>query len=280
MEIKEVTTTRILNPTSIDLGEYVINPYVGCEFSCLYCYVRSNKVIHKREKPWGTYVDVRRNAPDFLERDLLEKKPKTVLLGSTTECFQPVEKEFHLTRKILEILNKHHVSYVILTRSPYITNYIPLLNQGFCKRIYFTVNNFGDTLKEVLEPKSPTFADRNKAMCALLDAGISVIPYYSPVIPGVTDIGEAFSPFAKAERIEFEYLNFNLKNTQDIIKHICLADPDRGMRISRMLCEKDYYEQTWDNLDEEIKRQAREVNKKYKIYRHSFESFFQNTYFE
>lgn len=279
LEINEVTINRILNPTSIDLGEYVINPYRGCEFSCLYCYVRSNKVVRKREKPWGTYVDVRKNSPDLLEKEVLEKKPKVVLLGSTTECFQPIEKKYQLTGKLLEILNRYKVSYVILTRSPYIVDYIPLLNQGFCKRIYFTVNNFSHTLKQVLEPKSPSFPSRSNAVRILLDEGISVIPYYSPVIPWVTDIKEAFSTFEKAERIEFEYLNFNFKNTQEIINSISLAEPALKEKFTSMLCERVFYEQIWKELGEEIERQANMVQKAYKIYKHSFGEYFKNTYF-
>ncbi len=87
----------------------------------------------------------------MLEKELAIKKPRTVLLGSTTECFQPVEKEFQLTRKLLEILNKNKVSYVILTRSPCIADYISLLNQGFCRKIYFTVNNFNHSFKQALD---------------------------------------------------------------------------------------------------------------------------------
>ncbi|MCF6156844.1 MAG: radical SAM protein [Candidatus Brocadia sp.] len=279
LEIKEVTISRILNPTSIDLGEYVINPYMGCEFSCHYCYVRSNKVVRKREKPWGTYVDVRKNSPDLLEKEVLEKKPNVVLLGSTTECFQPIEKKYQLTGKLLEILNRYKVSYVILTRSPYIVDYIPLLNQGFCKRIYFTVNNFSHALKKVLEPKSPSFPSRSTAVRILLDEGISVIPYYSPVIPWVTDIKEAFSAFEKAERIEFEYLNFNFKNTQEIINSISLAEPALKEKFTSMLCERVFYEQIWKELGEEIERQANMVQKAYKIYKHSFGEYFKNTYF-
>ncbi|MCC7210225.1 MAG: radical SAM protein [Candidatus Brocadia sp.] len=278
-EINEVTINRILNPTSIDLGEYVINPYMGCEFACTYCYVRSNKAATRRKIPWGSYVDIRVNAPDLLEREILEKHPGTVLLGSTTECFQPVEKKFRLTRKMLEILNKHKVSYVILTRSPYIAEYVPLLNQEFCKRIYFTVNPMSNTFKQLIEPKSPPLDSRNDAIHRLLDAGISVIPYYSPVIPWVTDIRNVFPPFAKAERIEFEYLNFNLHHAQDMVRHISLAEPALGIKFTGMVYEKAYYEQTWNTLDEEIARQAREANKKYKIHRHPYGEFFQNTYF-
>lgn len=279
LEINEVTINRILNPTSIDLGEYVINPYVGCEFACTYCYVRSNKSVTRRKMPWGSYVDIKVNAPDLLEKEILEKHPGTVLLGSTTECFQPVEKEFRLTWKMLEILNRHKVSYVILTRSPYIAEYIPLLNQGFCKRIYFTVSKVCNTFKQLIEPKSPPLDSRNDAIQKLLDTGISVIPYYSPVIPWVTDIRDAFSPFAKAERIEFEYLNFNLPHVRDMVRHISLTKPALGIKFTGMWYEKGSYDHIWDTLDEEIARQAREANKKYKIYRHPYGEFFQNTYF-
>lgn len=279
LEINEVTINRILNPTSIDLGEYVINPYQGCEFSCLYCYVRSNKVTSKRKEPWGTYVDIRNNAPDLLEKEIFREKPKTVLLGSTTECFQPVEREFQLTRRLLEILNKHKVSYVILTRSPYIVDYLSLLNKGFCKRIYFTVNNFNDTLKQIIEPKSPTFASRKHAIQILLNEGISVIPYYSPVIPCVTNITGAFSTFVKAERIEFEYLNFNLKNIQEILENIFQVEPSLKEIFTAMLREREYYEHVWKELDGAIESQAKEAKKEYKIYKHGFGEFFKNTYF-
>lgn len=278
LEINEIAVNGILNPTSIDLGEYVINPYRGCEFSCLYCYVRSNKAVSKREKPWGTYVDVRRNAPDLLEKEIAVKRPKVVLLGSTTECFQPVEGRFHLTGKILEILNKNKVSYRILTRSPAIVEYLALLNQGFCKKIYFTVNNFHPTLKQIIEPKSPAFDARNNAVRILLNAGISVVPYYSPVIPWVTNIKGAFSSFPEAERIEFEYVNFKLKNTHEIIKHISLTEPALEEKFMRMLHERDYYEQTWEEFDKEIEKQAQEAKKEHRVYRHNFDEFFKNTY--
>jgi DNA repair photolyase len=113
LEFQEVKIKRILNPTAIDLGEYVINPFMGCEHACLYCYVRSNRLVSRKTKPWGEYVDIRINAPDLLEKEILSKKPKQVLLGSTTECFQPIERKYQLTKRVLEILNKYKIYYVI-----------------------------------------------------------------------------------------------------------------------------------------------------------------------
>ncbi|MFA5362711.1 MAG: hypothetical protein WC335_05630 [Candidatus Omnitrophota bacterium] len=69
------------------------------------------KAAQKDPRQWGEYVDVRVNAPELLEKELSRKFPKRVLLGSTTECFQPAEREYRLTYKILEILNRNRVCY-------------------------------------------------------------------------------------------------------------------------------------------------------------------------
>lgn len=278
LEINEVKIKRVLNPTSIDLGDYVVNPYMGCEYGCCYCYVKSNKVVNKRGKSWGTYIDVRMNASDLLEKEIITTKPNVVLLGSTTECFQPVEKEYKITRKLLEILNKHRVYYVILTRSPYIVEYIPLLKQGFCKKIYFTVNNFGHKLKQVLEPKGPSFVSRNSAIQVLLDAGLSVIPYCSPLIPWVTDIKGIFLAFEKAERIEFECLNFRLKNIYEIIENISHAVPYLKEKLNVMLHEKSVFEQTWSEIEMQTEGYAKQAKKEFRLYKHSFGEFFRNVY--
>ena len=109
IEFREVKIKQILNPTSIGLGEYVINPFMGCEYSCLYCYVRSNKVISKRLGEWGKYVDIRINAPELLEKEIASKKPKCLLLGSTTDCFQPIERQYMVTKSILDKIGRAHV---------------------------------------------------------------------------------------------------------------------------------------------------------------------------
>jgi DNA repair photolyase len=277
-EYNEVTITRILNPTSIDLGEYVINPFSGCEFSCLYCYVRSNRVVTRRNKPWGEYVDVRVNAPLLLKKEIQVKKPKTVLLGSTTECFQPIERKYRITEKLLEILNKHGIYYVILTRSPEIIEYIPLLKKGFCKRIYFTVNKFSPAFKAKLEPKSPGFESRDKAVQELLNAGLAVVPYFSPLLPWISDIKEIFSKFKKAELIEFECLNFRMSNIDQIIDAIAGIDISLKEKYDRISCDAKFYDGTWEGIKRDINIQAEESKKGYNIYTHSFGDYFKNNY--
>jgi DNA repair photolyase len=278
IEFNEVEIKRILNPTSIDLGEYVINPFMGCELSCLYCYVRSNRVVSRKKKPWGEYVDIRVNAAQLLEKEITSKKPKVVLLGSTTECFQPVERKYQVTRRVLEILNKHKVYYVILTRSPYILDYIPLLKVGYCSKVYFTVNKFSPEFKLKLEPKSPAFDSRDNSVNALSDEGIPVVAYFSPLFPWISDIKDVFSRFEKAETVEFECLNFNLNNINEIINNIATVEPSLKTKYEKMLNDRQFYSSTWKEIEQDFKSQAGSAKKRYNIYIHAFGDYFKNKY--
>ncbi|MBN1914142.1 MAG: hypothetical protein JW788_07070 [Candidatus Omnitrophica bacterium] len=277
-DFKEVKISRILNPTSIDLGEYVINPFMGCEFRCLYCYVRSNRVVSRKTEPWGSYVDIRINAPQLLEKELLRKRPRQVLLGSTTECFQPIEKKYGVTGKILEILNKNKIYYVILSRSPHILDYLSLLKAGFCKKIYFTVNDFPVEFKDRLEPYSPGFDLRDETVGILIEEGIPVVPYFSPVLPLISELREVFVKFNKAETIEFEGLNFRLANIDDIINSISCLDNDIGARYKRMITDNGYYAKVFRHIEEDIKTQSKARGRSYNIYIHQFGGYFQNKY--
>ncbi len=278
MEIREVKITRILNPTSIDLGEYVINPFKGCAFSCLYCYVRYNKVTLKDKRNWGDFVDIRSNAPELLEKELSLKKPQCVLLGSTTECFQPVEKKWFISRKIIEILNKHQVFYTILTRSPFILDVLPLLKEGFCRSIYFTINWFDEALKILLEPKSPPFQERISAIQVLLNENIKVIPYFAPLLPFVCDFREIFQQLEGANCIEFESLNFNLGNIRQIIESIGNVYPQWKTVYEKMASDQKTYHQIFSGIKKEIIKEAGRTKKNHRIFIHNFCSYFENTY--
>ena len=125
METKLIQTQRVLSPTQIALADCVINPYRGCSFGCSYCYSQENKNI----KLSGLMtVGVKINADSILEKELKYKKPKRVLLGSTTECFQNLELEYKVSERILELLNSRNIPYTILTKSDLIRHYLNLVS--------------------------------------------------------------------------------------------------------------------------------------------------------
>lgn len=278
MEIREVKIQRILNPTSINLGECVINPYKGCMYGCLYCYVRFNKVVMNEKRNWGEYVDVRINAPDQLKKEIQKNKPKDVLLGSTTECFQPIEKQYKITQSILEILNDNKIYYSILTRSPLCADYAQILSKGYCQNIYFTVNDYSPKLKELLEPCSPEFESRFCAIDKLLDSGINVMPSLSPLLPHVSSIENIFNRFARAKMIIFEGLNFNLGNIDRVIDSISLAYPDLADKYILMRNDARVYNEVWSDIKNRIIINAIKHKKNHNIHIHGYRGYFENNY--
>lgn len=278
LQIKEVNAQRVLNPTSIDLGEFVINPYKGCELACVYCYVKTNRVASNHEEPWGSYVDIRINSPEQLEKELDIKKPRQVLLGSTTELFQPIEKKYQLTQKILDILNERGIYYVILTRAPEILDALPLLAKGYCKKIYFTVNLLDPKFKRVLEPFAADFKSRRKAIETLMEHEIPVITYFCPVLPWISDCEKVFEFYPKSDPIEFEFLNFQLKHMNEIISSIGKVDADLEKRYLRMQRDPNFYAKVWDEVKNRLEPLAQASGKKYKFFIHKYEEFFENRY--
>ncbi len=277
-EIREIKCERVLNPTGIDLGDFVINPYRGCAFGCLFCYVRFNKNTLKESRPWGSYVDVRLHMPDLLEKEILQKKPEKVLLGSTTECFQSAEKKYGLTRKILEILQKRGVRYTLLTRSPDILDVEDILKKGGCNAVYFTVNGYSDSYKQKFEPLTPSFDRRFEVIAKLKESGIPVIPYFCPLMPFISDYKGFMKKSNGFERIELEALNFNLGNIQAILSAIAEVDSQLEKNYRKMMQEEDYYSEVWRNIQDELTQLAQQGKTNHHIFVHRFQSWFENSY--
>lgn len=278
MEIIEVNITHCLNKTSINLGERVINPYKGCAYGCVYCYVRSNKSTKKDSREWGTYVEARINSPEILVKELEKLRVKRVLLGSTTECFQPIEKTYKLTERILKILNQNSVTYTIMTRSPDIIDCLPLLKKGFCDAVYFTVNSYPERLKRFLESKSPSFDGRMAAIKALTDNGIKVIPYVSPVMPMITDIPKIVNFLKGTKSISFEGLNFKSCDTKNLLDEIKIQFPETYPVYFSMLNDEKFFNKIWEDVSRDIKTACLNDHVESVIYLPKYQGFYDNIY--
>lgn len=177
MEIKLIQTQRALAATNISLADYVINPYRGCEFGCLYCYAR---------RPDAPAVKI--NLPEVLEKELRAKRPRRVLLGSATECFQPLEQKYRLTRQALQILAKHKIPCTILTKSHRVADDLDILAVDPANKIYFTINFHSDSLIRALEKGSPDLSQRLEAVKKIIAAKIALRIHAGPYIPHLGDI--------------------------------------------------------------------------------------------
>lgn len=99
----EVRCKSLLNPSK--LAVYCVNPYVGCQHACSYCYANPiTRRFSRHPEAWGEFVDIKVNAPEVLRNEIPKKTKGQVFVSSLTDAYQPLEKKYELTRKLLEIL--------------------------------------------------------------------------------------------------------------------------------------------------------------------------------
>ena len=212
---------NVLNgPEVTGMGFWSVNPYVGCAFGCAYCYARythryvmeraadlgrMEDVLHdsyEEMPPWLAFernIFVKQNAPDVLARTLRHGSDKhlallkgeTIVIGTATDPYQPAERRFRVTRRILEVLAEHPgLKISIISKSPLVTRDIDLLsriNRISELHIHLSLITLRRDLARKLEPRSPTPESRVRALARLREAGIDAGINCMPVLPGITD---------------------------------------------------------------------------------------------
>ncbi len=180
---------------SPDVGAvYSLNPYLGCEHGCAYCYARNSHTY------WGfsagidfeTKILIKRNAPYLLEKTLQNPKWQVapIMLSGNTDCYQPAEKRFQITRKLLQVLWRYRHPVGIITKNALILRDLDIL-RGLAKhrlvRVYITLTTLNEGLRQKLEPRTVTPKRRLKTIEALSKEGIPVVAMIAPIIPGLND---------------------------------------------------------------------------------------------
>lgn len=191
---REITSKKILTETKgyLDIGfTHSLNPYSGCGFACMYCYVREMPIQRFKDIPWGEWIDIKANAKELLQKEFskLRKNGKTIniFMSSATDPYQPVERKTELTRSLLEVMITNPPDLLqIQTRGPLITRDIDLLKKlkEKCKLVVsMTVETDREDIKRIFAPYAPGIGIRLKAMKELHDAGIITQASISPVLP-------------------------------------------------------------------------------------------------
>jgi DNA repair photolyase len=181
--IRETLSKAVLAKTGIEGYDYCINPYVGCQHGCRYCYASFMKRFTGHSEPWGEFVDVKVNAPQVLARQIKRAKEGSVLIGTVTDPYQPLEKKYGITRGCLEVLLESRLSLNILTRSPLAVRDIELFKKHHDIEIGFSITTDSEETKKFFEPDSPSILSRVEALKKIHDAGISTYVFIGPMLP-------------------------------------------------------------------------------------------------
>ena len=183
MVVREIFSKTILTKTGIPSYDYCINPYVGCGHGCRYCYASFMKRFTGHREPWGDFVDVKINAPQVLKKQLRRAKRGSVLVGSVTDPYQPVEKKYGLTRGCLEALLEHQLAVNLLTRSPLCLRDLDLFKKFEEIEIGFSIGTDAEETKKLFEPHSPSILSRIEALGTLRANKIATYAFIGPMLP-------------------------------------------------------------------------------------------------
>jgi DNA repair photolyase len=181
--IQEKRVKSILSKSGIPGVDYCINPYVGCSHGCRYCYATFMKRFTGHTEPWGSFLDVKTNAPEVLHRQMKKAARGHVLISSVTDPYQPVEEKYKLTRRCLEVLLPHQFSVDILTKSPLVLRDLDLLKQFKELEVGITITTDDDEIRRIFEPHAPPIEARIQALKTLAKAGLKTYAFIGPLLP-------------------------------------------------------------------------------------------------
>ncbi|OGS21052.1 MAG: hypothetical protein A2252_03930 [Elusimicrobia bacterium RIFOXYA2_FULL_39_19] len=175
-----------------DLFIGTINPYTGCEHGCVYCYVQAQKYQpYKNTADLFKTIGIKQNAPALLEEQFLKGLPYGMLcIGSSSDPYQPAEKEHKITAKLLEVTAKYGFPVHIFTKSCLIERDLDILKSIAAKSIAvvsFSVITLNKTTAELFEKDAPPPQRRLETIAQLSKVGVIAGASIMPVLPYITD---------------------------------------------------------------------------------------------
>ncbi|HXT58647.1 MAG TPA: PA0069 family radical SAM protein [Pirellulales bacterium] len=187
--------TIIRENQSPDVGfRYSINAYRGCEHGCAYCYARPTHETFGLGAglDFETKILIKHEAPALLRKELAKPgwTAETIAMSGVTDCYQPAERRFRLTRALLEVLGEANQPVAIITKNALLTRDLDLLASMAARRlvhVYLSVTTLDAELARTLEPRTSPPHVKLAAIKSLSGAGVPVGVMVAPVIPGLTD---------------------------------------------------------------------------------------------
>lgn len=210
MIVREVEARTILSRSKV--YDYAVNPYVGCQHACSYCYARFMKRFSGHSEPWGEFVDVKVNAPGLLRREIGRKKPGKVWVSGVCDPYQPSERRYRLTRECLRILTEAAWPVVVQTRSPLVLRDLDIFaaarDRTLDLEVGLTVTTADDRVRRLFEPQAPPITERVRALECLHGAGIRTFAMVAPLLPGAEELGDLLVDkvdFVLVDRMNYTY---------------------------------------------------------------------------
>ena len=247
MVVNEITVNDYLTKSNLPDSDYVINPYVGCTHGCKYCYASFMKRFTGHKENWGDFIDIKRcNKPI----DLRKISGKNIFLSSVTDCYNQYEKDFCITKNILEQLIDSDCNLSISTKSKLILRDIDLLKQMKNLIVCMSINTLNEKFRSDMDNAS-TIKERMDTLKELHNNGIYTVLFMSPIFPYITEWKEIIDQTKDyVDEYWFENLNLRGNYKKEILDYIRTNYSDLySDYIDIYLKKNNTY---WKDLTEEI----------------------------
>jgi len=240
-KINIIQAKSIFTKSGLPGSDWVINPYNGCLFGCIYCYAAQIARWKHPDEEWGTYLDVKVNAPNLLkieleklEKNFHKKDFGSIFFSSVTDPYVGMEVKHHLTRKCLKVLADfgYEGSIAIQTKSPLVTTDIDILKRLKNVAVGFTVTTLGDKIARFIEVKAPPVSARIEALRKLHEEGINTYAFIGPILPHFINsekkINELLDKLQEVgvKEVWFEHINLSPKIKDRLYDYLKKESPN------------------------------------------------------
>lgn len=212
MKIREIKAKSILSKSQV--YDYALNPYVGCQHSCVYCYAKFMKRFTGHRERWGEFVDVKINAPELLAYELKRKKVGRVWISGVCDPYQPLEKRYMIIRRCLFILMENDWPFTVQTKSSLVLRDIDILKRSKYAEVGFTITTADERIRKIFEPGVPSSGKRIQALEKLHSEGIRTFAMIAPILPGAEGLVSALKgkvDYVLLDRLNYHYADWAYK---------------------------------------------------------------------
>ena len=261
MKVKEIKVSSYLSKSNLPGFDFVIYPYIGCSHACLYCYASFMKRITNHSENWGSFIDIKLTDKEL---DLKKIQNKNIFMSSVTDCYLPLEKDYLITRNILEELERVSCNLTISTKSSLILRDLDILKRFKNLTICISINTVDERFKNYMD-KASSIKERINTLKVLHENNIHTVAFVSPIFPYITNIEDIVKATKYyVDEYWFENLKLRGEYKKDILNYIKNNYKELYSKYVDIYFNLNMT--YWKDLRIDIKNICNKYNLKYKIF--------------
>jgi len=261
IEYSSMNCKTALSPSKLPGLEYSLNPYMGCEHGCIYCYSRA--IFRNREiaMNWGKFSKAKQNIFEILAHEIKRKPRGVVGVSTVTDPYQPIESKMQLTRKCLKILANNNFPTSIQTKSILVLRDIDIMKPKKFD-VGVTITTMDRDLARKLEPRASPPDARAHVLEELAPRGFETWIFLGPIIPEINDSKESIAQIievAKKTKSKLMYDKLNLKQwvLESMAPFLDQEKPGLAQQLHAILGAKSDY---WHKISSMVESTCKEMS--------------------